>query len=281
MPLIARTVSSRCSRISADSFDESGEATLDDLLLAQPLRDARGVGLGAAGQVLERGQDAAQLLEPRVLRPEAARERVEAIGQDLRVGVGGDRQARPRVAQVEGAVRELELELLGLERAPVLIRQDRQEHSIAQLGLDRRPVDVEEAGAGGGPAVLEHVQPPGVGVARDAHVVRDHVEDQAEAARGQRGGQAIEGGRPADLGIERIVIGDVVAVRAAGPAAEARGEVRVAHPEGVEIGAERGHRVEAERAPQLQAIGGVTLAAQRGRRLLEEDADIDHALEVG
>jgi hypothetical protein len=80
-------------------------------------------------------------------------------------------------------------------------------------------------------------------------------------ARGERGGQAIEGGRPADLGVERVVIGDVVAVRAAGAAAEARGEVGVAHPERVEVGTERGHRVEAERAPQLQAIRRVTLSA--------------------
>jgi hypothetical protein len=214
-------------------------------------------------------------------RPEPVGEDVEAVGQDLRVGVGGDGQARPRVPQVEGAVRELELELLGLQHAAVLVGEDGQEHAIAQLRLDRGPVDVEEGRAGRGPPVLQHVQPPGIGVARDPHVVGHHVEDQAETPGGQRGGQTVEGGRAADLGVECVVVGDVVAVRAAGAAAEAGREVGVAHPERVEVGAERGHRVEAERAPQLQTIAGVAVSPQRGGRLLEEDADIDHVLEVG
>jgi len=69
-----------------------------------------------------------------------------------------------------------------------------------------------------------------------------------------------------------------VAVRAAGPS-ESRGEVGVAH-RARRVGAERGHRVESERAPQLQAIGRVTPPAERAPPA-EEHADIDHAATGG
>ena len=55
-------------------LDEGGEAPLDDLLLAQALRNPRGIRLRPAGQVLERGEDAPQLAQPGVLGAEPLRE---------------------------------------------------------------------------------------------------------------------------------------------------------------------------------------------------------------
>jgi len=256
---------------------ERHQPPLDDLLLAQPLLDPPGIGLGAPGQVLDRGQDATQLLEPRVLRAQTLDDRLEPVGQDLRVGPGGDRQARARVAQVEGAVHELERELLRLEHPAVLVGEDRQQHAVAQLALGRGPVDVEELGPRRGRAVLEHVEPPGVGVARDAHVVRHHVQDQAEPARGQPGGHPVEGGRAPQLRIERVVVGDVVAVGAAGGRSGSRGRDTPRDTERLQVGTEGRDLVEAERAPELQAIARAALVTQRRRRLLEEHVGVDHA----
>jgi CBS-domain-containing membrane protein len=91
------------------------------------------------------------------------------------------------------------------------------------------------------------------------------------------GGHPVEGGGAAELRVERVVVGDVVAVGAAGAAAKARREVRVADAEGLEVGDERRHLVEAEHASELQAIGRAALAAQRRRRLLEERVGVGHA----
>ena len=272
-----RTVSSMCSRMSADS-------------LASAIRRRLTISFSRSRSSTRRGSVSVRpgrcSIAVRMLRsswsPGSSGPRRSASGssasvEDLRVGARGDGQARARVPQVEGAVRELERELLRLEHPAVLVGQDGQEDPVAQLGLGRRPVDVEELGPRRGGAVLEHVEPPGVGVARDAHVVRHHVQDEPEPARGQRGGHPVEGGGAAELRVERVVVGDVVAVGAAGTTAEARGEIRVADAEGVEVGDERRHLVEPERAPELQTVGRAALAAQRRRRLLEERVGVGHA----
>ena len=255
---------------------EREQPPLHDLLLPHPLLDAPGVGLGTARQVLDGGEDAAQLLETGVLRPEPPGQGVQPVAQDQGVGAGRDGQPRPRVAEVEGPVRELQRELLRLQHPPVLVGQDGQQHAIAQLDLRRRPVDVEDLGPRGGGAVLQHVEPPGVGVARDAHVVRHDIKNETEALLAEPVRHAVEGGRAAQLRVERVVVGDVVAVRAAGPAAEAGREVDVADAERIEVGAERRDLVEAEGGAELQAVARPAVAAQRGHRLLEEHAGLDH-----
>ena len=257
-------------------LDEGGEPALDDLLLAQALRDPRGIGLRPAGQVVERGEDAAQLAQARVLGAEPVRDGVEAMREDLRIRVRAQRQARPGVAHEERALGQLDAELSRLEHAAVLVGQDGQQHLVGQLALHGMPVDVEERGPRRAGAVLEHVEPPRVGVARDAHVIGDDVEDEAEAMRGQRRGHPVEGRLAADLRIEGIVVGDVVAVRAAGPALEARREVGVAHAEGGEIRGEIGHGLEAEPGPELQAVRGVARPRQGRAHLLEQDTGVDH-----
>ena len=55
----------------------------------------------------------------------------------------------------------------------------------ASVGRWRRPVDVEVAGVRRGAAVLEHVEPPRVVAAHDAHVIGHDVEHLAHAVRAQ------------------------------------------------------------------------------------------------
>ena len=74
------------------------------------------------------------------------------------------------------------------------------------------PVDVEEVGIGRGGTVFQNVVPPGVGVADDAHVIGHHVEDLAEMVAMQFVDPGSVIGVAADLGIEGLVVDDVVAV---------------------------------------------------------------------
>ena len=75
------------------------------------------------------------------------------------------------------------------------------------------------------------------------------------SARLERRAQAREAVLAAELRIERVVIDDVVAVRAAGARLQKRRRVEMADAERLEIGHERGGLVEAEVRRELQAIG--------------------------
>ena len=61
-------------------------------------------------------------------------------------------------------------------------------------------------------APFEHVEPPGIVGIVDAHVVRHEIEDEADVGRGERGAQLAQSLLAAELGIERTVIDDVVAM---------------------------------------------------------------------
>jgi hypothetical protein len=113
----------------------------------------------------------------------------------------------------EAAVAQAQLQLALVEDGAVLIPEDGQQDLAAQLLLHRMPVDVEEGGVLGHGPLLQHVQPPRVVVARDAHVVGHHVEEQSHAARAQARRQPLQRGLAADLLAHAVVIGDVVAVR--------------------------------------------------------------------
>ena len=73
------------------------------------------------------------------------------------------------------------LDLLILQDAAVLIAQHRQQNLVHQLFFGWMPVDIEIAGEGAAGSVFQHVPPPDVGGMRDAHVVGNHVGDQAHA----------------------------------------------------------------------------------------------------
>jgi hypothetical protein len=109
------------------------------------------------------------------------------------------------------------------------------------------PVDVEPARVRRVAAAGEHVPPGGVGGRhRDAGVVGDDVEDQAEPGRAQRGGQP----QPALLAAERrvggAVVDHVVAVLRAGRGGQQRGGVEVADTEAGQIAGEAGGGVQVE-----------------------------------
>ena len=73
----------------------------------------------------------------------------------------------------------------------------------------------------------------------DAHVIGHEVDDEPHAEPVQFRHERIEILARADLRVERIVIADVVTVRAAGHRAEDRRGIDVADPQRMQIGHER------------------------------------------
>ena len=105
-----------------------------------------------------------------------------------------------------------EIELAAQQYVAVLIAQDRNEHLVFELGRNRLPVDVEIVGVRGSLTVLEHVEPPLVVAAHDADVIRHDVEDVSHAVLGKHAAQRRVIVGVTELGIQRGVIDDVVAV---------------------------------------------------------------------
>ena len=135
----------------------------------------------------------------------------------------------------EGAVGVLQPQLPALQHDAVVITEHREQDLAAQLLLQWSPVDVEVIGVGRGAPVLEHVLPPGVGAAGDAHVVRHHVDEHPHAALAQPRRQGLQILVGADLWVEMSVVGDVVAVGAARCGTEEWRRVECADPEVMEI----------------------------------------------
>jgi len=142
-----------------------------------------------------------------------------------------------------------------LENLAVGTTKDRQQHAGMASVRQRIPVDVKRHGIRGLLSPFEHVEPPQIVSVADAHMVGHEIEDQFEVISFQRGAQTGEAFLSAELGIDLVVIDDVVAVRAARPRLEKRRSIEMRDAELPEIRRERGGRVEIEIPGELQPIG--------------------------
>ena len=123
--------------------------------------------------------------------------------------IGPDREtARLRIVA--------EPQLAGFEFAAILLAEKGHQYSVAQIRPVGVPVDVEPAGMDRIRPPFEHVEPEGIVGPPDAHVVRHEIQDLAEAVGLQRRVHSREGGLVTQLTVERIVVDDVIAMRAAG-----------------------------------------------------------------
>ena len=134
------------------------------------------------------------------------------------------------IREMEGAGVEAELQLPSLEHRAVLIVKNRQQQLALQFRRDRIPVDVEVVGEHRARPVLEHIAPPSVGVDVEPHVVRDEVEDVPHVPRGERVREGVVIGFGPELGIELVVVADVVAVQAARTRLEDRRCIAIGDP---------------------------------------------------
>ena len=91
-------------------------------------------------------------------------------------------------------------------------------------------------------------------------MVGHDVHDHPHAALVQGGGERLQGLPAADLGVDARVVEHVIPVLGAGDRGEHRGEVGVAHPQGVQVGHHLQRVGAGEPGVQLQAVGGGQLA---------------------
>ena len=110
------------------------------------------------------------------------------------------------------------------------------------------------AGAGAG-SVFEHVAPPRVGRGPDPHVIGDEIHDVLQPVLAQRVGERRVGLAAADLGVQLVVVADVVAVRAARLRREVGRRVARADAELTRDTARSRPRRQRETAMDLQPIG--------------------------
>ncbi len=159
-------------------FRQRAQPALDDELLARAHRGLVAVARGGGRQMFDRRDDALEF-ELFLLRDASAHQRVRALEHRLEAA-RIDRQHRLPIVDGKNAVDELQLEVALIEDSPVLVAEDGEQHLVRELALERAPIDVEIRRVNRRLAVLEHVHPPGVAHIGDAHVVRHHVDDQAQ-----------------------------------------------------------------------------------------------------
>ena len=175
-------------------------------------------------------------------------EPVERAGRERKDVVEVAQRAERR--EVRG--RRIHGELAGRDDLVELRAEDRHAHAAAA----ELPVDVERLGVPRVAPVRQHVPPPGVlGRLRDPHVVRDDVDEDAEAGRARRLREPLEPLGPAARRIDLRGVDHVVAVVGAGRRAQQRGEIGPVDPEIVEVAGDGGRGIQVESRPDLQAVG--------------------------
>ncbi len=248
-------------------------------LVERPHVCARAVRFGLGEQTAQRGGGLApggavgDRLERREERRERGQRRRSRAVEHQRVRRRRERKTVLEVAQREAAVDVLPAQVTGVEDSAVLLTEKGQQHLSAQLRTQRPPVDVEIVGVVRVLAPGQQVEPPGVVVAADPHVVGHEVQDVPHPVRAQRVDErAVLFGR-ADLGIERTVVDDVVPVRRAGARAQVRRRVDVRDPQRREVRDQRGRIGEAEAGMELQPV-------RRARRHESRNQPTLHGLSV-
>ena len=103
---------------------------------------------------------------------------------------------------------------------------------------------------------FQHVEPERIVGAADSHMVRHEIQHLLQPVLGESGIHPVERSLVPQLGVERVVIDDVVAVGAARPRLEIGGGIKMADAEPGQIGDQFGGAVEAEILVELQTVGG-------------------------
>ena len=93
-----------------------------------------------------------------------------------------------------------------------MIAQNREQHFIVQIGLERPPIDIEIGCVKRARSIFEHVLPPSILRIVDPHVIGDEIDNLSHAVSVELGNPSIIILARPDRGIELVVIGNVVAV---------------------------------------------------------------------
>ena len=106
-----------------------------------------------------------------------------------------------------------------------------------------------------GRAPLEHVEPPGIISIVNSDMVGHEIEYQAEVMSFQRIAQSYESSFVAKLGIEPVMIDNVIAMRGAPPRLQKGRRVDMADSQRFQVRDDIRRRIEAELFRQLKTIG--------------------------
>ena len=194
--------------------------------------------------MLQRRQDALQFPHCIGLCRQRRLQFVQPMGEQDGVGLRLQRQQRLKIADEETPALKLQLQLAQFEHLAILLAEHRQQDLILQFLLDGPPIDVEKGRVGRAGAVLQDVVPPQVFDRGNAHVVRDDVEDLAQAVAVQRLDQGTVIVGAAQSRVELSEIDHAIAVRAPRARLEAGRSVQVADAQFVEIGGDCGRVAE-------------------------------------
>ena len=159
------------------------------------------------------------------------------------------------VANANGFVVALYLDLAGSEGFSVLVAEDGDEHFVLEPDFRGVPVDVEPGGETTGRTVLEDV-PPVLILRADGHVVGNDVQDLAEAEFSETRAETLMGFFASEFLIYGLMIDDVVAVHAARSGLQVGRAVHMRDTQGLEIGRDLDGVVECEAGVQLQPVSG-------------------------
>ena len=205
---------------------------------------ARGMGM-PVGQAREGIADRLELgmliAEDAAVMQWADRQLVRAIGPD---------------GEAAGAGVEAQDELAGFQHHAVMVAEQRHQQLAMQVAPIRGPVDIEPPRVIGLPTPLQHVEPPGIVGAADAHVVRHDVQHLTKAVAPERRDHVPKCVRVAEIGIEAAMVDDVVAVRAARAGRQIGRRIDVADAELRQVRRQPRGLGEAEARAELQAVGG-------------------------
>ncbi len=252
------------------------QPALDDFLFAIAFVNLERLRVRARRQMAEGGQDALILHELRRFLAERLFYFIEMEPQTNERSLRRDGKAVVEVANRESAGFVAKYEVSRFEHLAVGLAEEAQQDPVAQLDLARPPIDIEESRMTGAGAIFEDVVPPFVLIADDAHVVGNDVEDLAHAV----GMQGLDPGfivrLGADFRIEGLVIGDIVAVLAAGPGFEIGGRITVGDAQVVKIGDEGEGIAKRKAGVKLQAIRRIrhaTIAVGQRDQLFQRGID--------
>ena len=140
-----------------------------------------------------------------------------------------------------------------LKYLAVDIAQDGNEHARRRIAI--APVDVEVPRVTAFDTVLEHIPPPRVARALRGHVVGHDVEHLAQTTAAKLLTHAVMRLETTELDVDRAVVDDVVAVRAALCGLQIGGRIEMAHAEIGKVLGDPGDAIETETRMQLHPIG--------------------------
>src|SRR5579884_1706108 len=151
---------------------------------------------------------------------------------------------------------EGQLQFTAIENRAILISENRYQYFSLQFVFQRIPINIEEFCVTRGLTIFEHVEPPGIVRAHDAHVVWDHIENLAHTMFVQCVYEARVVFWRANLWVQMMMVDDVIAVHAARARTQVRRGVTVRDPELSKIRNQVSSLRESEAAVELQPICG-------------------------